>query len=350
MSTDVLISFDTTGSMQPCIREVRRKVKDTVERLFDSIEDLRIALVAHGDYCDGPRSYFELNFTTNQERLIEFINTAPNTNGGDSDEFYEYVFQQAQKLDWQADNRKFIFIADALPHGRIYSSGGRVYKLDWQEEVRKLADMNVNIYSVEALGDRNSYSFYEPVANMTNGRKVSLNQFADAVETIIAISYHNDGTKLQDYQEELTKTFRMNRSLAQVFNQLGASKHSTWIPPEASGLIPVAPYRFQVLHVDENTDIKSFVQETGATFRKGKGFYQFTKPEMIQENKEVVLINKKTGDMFSGAEARNFIGLPFGERGKIRPKITELYDVYVQSTSNNRKLMAGTGFLYENES
>lgn len=71
---------------------------------------------------------------------------------------------------------------------------------------------------------------------------------------------------------------------------------------------------------------------------------------MVQEHKEVILRNKRTGDMFTGAEARNFVGLPFGERGKIRPKLFDDYEVYIQSTSYNRKLIPNTKFLYENES
>src|SRR5689334_7304904 len=118
MTTDILISLDSTGSMASCIHEVRRKVKQTIPYLFANIPDLRIALIVHGDYCDEPRAFFQLDFTENQNALIDFVNNAPNTNGGDSDEFYEYVFYRAQQLDWKADNRKFIFIADALPHAR----------------------------------------------------------------------------------------------------------------------------------------------------------------------------------------------------------------------------------------
>ena len=53
--------------------------------------------------------------------------------------------------------------------------------------------------------------------------------------------------------------------------------------------------------------------------------------------------------MYTGGEARNFIGLPFGERGKIKPKLFDEYEVFIQSTSSNRKLMPETKFLYENE-
>ena len=191
MSTDILISLDSTGSMSPILSEARRKVSATVRRLFKTIDNLRIAIIVHGDYCDEPRAFFHLDFTTDVHALVDFVRTAPNTSGGDGDEFYEYVFERVQDFDWQADNRKMIFIADAEPHEVGYKYGAVTYYLDWKEEVKKIAAMGINIYSVEALGDRNSRSFYEPVAYMTNGKKVSLNQFTDAVETIIAISYHN---------------------------------------------------------------------------------------------------------------------------------------------------------------
>ncbi|HVG57982.1 MAG TPA: hypothetical protein VNA24_05465 [Hyalangium sp.] len=40
---------------------------------------------------------------------------------------------------------------------------------------------------------------------------------------------------------------------------------------------------------------------------------------------------------------------PPGETVRIRPASLEKYVVFVQSTSNNRKLMGGTRFLYEVE-
>ena len=102
-----------------------------------------------------------------------------------------------------------------------------------------------------------------------------------------------------------------------------------------------------MLHVDITTPINDFVRATGAVFKIGRGFYELTKPELVQERKEVVL-RDKTGDMFSGEKARTMIGLPFGVRGRIRPMKKDFgYDVFIQSTSANRKLLAGTRFLYE---
>ena len=46
---EVVFSFDTTGSMYPCLTQVRRKIKETVTRLLDEIPGIRIGIIAHGD-------------------------------------------------------------------------------------------------------------------------------------------------------------------------------------------------------------------------------------------------------------------------------------------------------------
>ena len=114
MATDIIISFDTTGSMSVCIGVVRAKVAETIDRLFSTIPELRIGIIAHGDYCDGKNMYRKVDLTDNQQSLVNFVKHVPNTNGGDYPEFYEYILQQVRvDFEWQADNKILIFIADA---------------------------------------------------------------------------------------------------------------------------------------------------------------------------------------------------------------------------------------------
>jgi len=116
----------------------------------------------------------------------------------------------------------------------------------------------------------------------------------------------------------------------------------------ADGLVPVDAARFQVLHVERKCSIKDFITENSLIFKTGRGFYEFTKPETISNKKEVVLVDKKTGDMFSGQEAFDMIGA--GGSGKVKPAALEEWGVFVHSTSYNRVLVADTGFLYEVDS
>jgi hypothetical protein len=138
--------------------------------------------------------------------------------------------------------------------------------------------------------------------------------------------------------------------MSQVFSTL--SGRNIKVKESPRGLVPVPAGRFQVLFIDEGGDkegISKFVKKQGLSFKEGCGFYEFMKPEMIQEKKEVVLVDNVTGDMFSGDKAREMIGLPYGMRRKIKPAAIVGYTVFVQSTSWNRKLIPGTRFLYEVE-
>ena len=47
------------------------------------------------------------------------------------------------------------------------------------------------------------------------------------------------------------------------------------------------------------------------------------------------------------AHTRDLLGLKGGAKDKFQPVALDKYRVFVQSTSYNRKLIGGTGFLYE---
>ena len=49
---DMVIAFDTTGSMAAYIDDVRHQVAEMIPRIFKDNEDLRLGIVVFGDYCD----------------------------------------------------------------------------------------------------------------------------------------------------------------------------------------------------------------------------------------------------------------------------------------------------------
>lgn len=137
----------------------------------------------------------------------------------------------------------------------------------------------------------------------------------------------------------------MSRGLNKIFNTMLDRKIDAI--EVASELRAVPPGRFQVLDVENDISIKAFVLENGLTFKTGRGFYEFTKTETIQAQKEIILMDRVTGDLFAGEAAREILGLPPGTTVRIKPSSLEKYIVFVQSTSANRKLIGGTRFLYE---
>ena len=169
---------------------------------------------------------------------------------------------------------------------------------------------------------------------------------------MLAICFREEGGEtLDNYETEGRARQGMNRELHRLFATLqgrdpagGAGDVGHGVA-RADGLVPVNPSRFQVLHIPARCSIKEFVQSNSLIFKTGRGFYEFTKPEIISAKKEVVLVDKETGDMFTGREAFSLVG--GGGSGRVRPADLEQWRVFVQSTSYNRVLLPATGFLYE---
>ena len=79
----------------------------------------------------------------------------------------------------------------------------------------------------------------------------------------------------------------------------------------------------------------------------GAAFYLLTKPEKaVQEYKLICIRDKKTGAVYSGPSARDLLNLPHYGTIKLAPGDHGEYEIYIQSTSVNRKLIAGTTVLY----
>jgi hypothetical protein len=98
--------------------------------------------------------------------------------------------------------------------------------------------------------------------------------------------------------------------------------------------------------VPREMEIKDFFEKVlHQTFKKGLGYYQLSKTEKVQPQKEIAILDKKNGHVYSGQNARNLLGIPHGEHIKLVPGAFGDYDVFIQSTSSNRKLVPGTNVL-----
>lgn len=126
---DMVIAFDTTGSMSAYIEDVKKHVKELIPELLNTNPDLMLSIVAFGDYCDMEsatefgKAYQCIDLTRNGNDLVDFTLNAQNTSGGDSDEFYELVLHKIlTETKWRPDaNKNILLIADAQPHSPGYS-------------------------------------------------------------------------------------------------------------------------------------------------------------------------------------------------------------------------------------
>lgn len=347
-SVDVVISFDTTGSMYPCLTQVRRRINEMIDQLFRKIPDLRVGIIAHGDYCDAYSTYVtrKLALTNDRDQLFAFVANVPPTGGGDAPECYELVLHETRQFIWGSGVKTLILIGDDIPHGPSYPSNTK--HLDWRNEIELLLKMGVNVYGVQALNRPYATPFYQEIARVTGGFHLRLDQFANVIDLVMAICYRQSNPEaLSGFEEEVIGRGRMNRSLDDVFRTLTGRTTPSALYTASSNLEAVPEGRFQIMEVDYDQLIREFVQTNGLVFQPGRGFYQLTKTETIQDHKEVVLREDRTGDLYTGSRARQLLGLPEHGSQRTKPIVPDGYTAFIQSTSYNRKLIGGTEFLYE---
>ena len=95
-------------------------------------------------------------------------------------------------------------------------------------------------------------------------------------------------------------------------------------------------------------DIKTFVEyHTGRPYEPGGTFYMLTKPEEVQDGKQILLRDRDRKAVYADAPYTVRAVLGFPERGKIKVKPGDhhTWEIFIQSKSTNRKLVRGTNVL-----
>lgn len=175
---DMVIAFDTTGSMARYIEAVRQEVAELIPRLFKDNDDLRLGIVAFGDYCDmeNPQrfgdAYQYILPTANANDLIKFVRSSKDTSGGDWPEFYELVIKKiVEETPWrEGSTRSVLLIADAIPHELGYSYENFVTgnQIDWRKEAQKAANKKIKIDTVTITDE----PWFKELSKLTNGVSV----------------------------------------------------------------------------------------------------------------------------------------------------------------------------------
>jgi Mg-chelatase subunit ChlD len=213
--TDYVIAFDTTGSMGGYIRDVKIHVSSLIPELFSNSEDLMMKIVAFGDYSDMEnekngvfgKAFQTSQLTDNQNDLINFVNTARNTGGGDAEEFYELVIKKiVEETPWRKNSKRVILlIADDNPHNVGYRSrGGIIYKIDWRQEARKAAGMGIQIDTINCGSTGNK--FRKELSEVTDGVNIDFKSQSKTTELIKATTYARSS------KESFTKSMSMAMS------------------------------------------------------------------------------------------------------------------------------------------
>lgn len=136
------------------------------------------------------------------------------------------------------------------------------------------------------------------------------------------------------------------RSTKNLFTPTQTGKRSDMLKTLAVVTDPYVVYQ-----ADANTPkeaIQPFIERaTGKPYVVGAGYYELVKPETIQASKKICLRTKPDGRLYSGTHDQvcRALGLPTGGDLKVGPAQLNDFEIFVQSTSVNRNVIAGQKVL-----
>lgn len=225
--TDMVIAFDTTGSMASYMGNVKKHVTALIPELLADNPDLKISVVAFGDYCDMESStyfgkaYQVLDLTNDENKLISFVEGAKITSGGDGDEFYELVIKKiTEETSWRkGSNKSVLLIADAQPHevGYSYKSIIQNNQIDWKKEAQKAANAGIVFDTLKIHPD---VQWYKKLSKITGGLCLDFKSSDKTANLVKALSLARGGatTKEKFEKEFATATASGDKEMTAVYS------------------------------------------------------------------------------------------------------------------------------------
>ena len=181
--------------------------------MFKANPDLKLGIVAFGDYCDMVdaqtfgNAYQCLPLTDNENEIMRFIKESKNTDGGDGDEFYELVIKKiTEETPWREGATKAVLlIADAEPHEVGYSFGQivRDSNINWENEAGKAAQLGIQFDTVSIHG----LSWYKQLSEITGGVSVPFRSDNKTAELIEAASLSRGGRKSREMFSDVIQCY-----------------------------------------------------------------------------------------------------------------------------------------------
>lgn len=243
---DMVVAFDTTGSMSSYIASVRKHVEKLIGDMFTNTPGLRMKIVAFGDYCDMKskgdfgRAYQTTDLTDNQNDLIRFVKEAQNTSGGDGDEFYELVIKKVvEETAWrEGSKRVFLLIGDDVPHSVGYSYSDIVInsQIDYKVEAKSALKRGIQIDTLRIHPKR---QWYQEVSTITGGVCMNFKN-ADRIGDIVEAATYLRGSKVEFMNKFKTASTRGEEDLVGAMKTMYMSSASTFDAEEKATLDSIA--------------------------------------------------------------------------------------------------------------
>ena len=331
--TYVAIVVDESGSMMSIRRDVVQNMNETFRTIQDKArdEETYVSLYTFASYVDRI-----LDRVSSESAGLEWRDSSYNPGGMTA--LYDGVGRAIQDLQMAPDaaHPETSFLVIVLTDGGENASKS-IRGPEFQRLLRETQRTDRWTYAFQcAPGDRRHIeALGVPSGNIREWQATSRGTIETRVATQSALGtyYSQRAAGVKSVQ-----TFYVTPDMSKVPQRDVQSR-----------LVDVRD-RFKALQVPREAEIEPFVRSMLGTYQPGSAYYQLTKPELVQKHKNVLLMVKGEKAIYSGAEARDLVGLPPGGDAKVKPGNFANYDIFVQSTSVNRKLVRGTTLLVEKRS
>lgn len=366
--------LDTTGSMG-WLREVMKKaLLARAEKLFRVFPGVEVALIFIGDDVNRNEKYSveTLPFTRDVKAIVSWMDKIGNSYGGGAQANYPLGLRAARQLNWAGDAVKLIeLVGDEKPQpdGFKYLDGTTC---DWRFEAQQLVNMGCSIDAVHCFPgmQRHTKWFYQELAGLGRGHYLPQDQFNDLeiialarIYTALSEDVTSANSPVGQFEEEIRSAGRYTIPVSNVFASMtGRKAAEVKRSRQAAGLVSVDSGQLQLLDVNvTETNVTDFLNNNGFVLKGGeavKRLYRYTgrrggksRKEKVQWYKDVVVRDVATGEFFSGDGVRKVLGLPLVCQRQdfeiTADMIPDGLDVFIESTSHNRKLERGNEVLVD---
>lgn len=338
MKNYIGISRDHSGSMASLSRAAARDYNDNIASIQEAASSQKQDTIVSVVECGGNHGIPIRRVITNSNvsTLQPLAESAYHTGGGTAlfDSIGELIEMFEQVPD--ANNQDVSFLIMAVTDGEEQHS--RKYN------ARSLA---AKIREKQAT-DRWTFVFRVPVGY---GRKLAALGIPDG--NILEWEQTTKGVQVASVatRSAFTDYYTARASGAKSTTKFYADLSNVTSKDVAVALTDISSdvLLWPVSAKDDGAAIRDFVENrlNGAPLLKGAAFYQLVKTEPeVQDHKRIIIRDKTTNAIYEGAAARKMLGLPTYGTIRLAPSDLGQFDLFIQSTSVNRKVNKGTQVLY----
>ncbi|MCF8019869.1 MAG: hypothetical protein K9L62_10760 [Vallitaleaceae bacterium] len=334
LQTHVAFCIDESGSIQGIVKPLVSAYNKNVDSIRDSVlaegQEASMTALAFGHRTLKHR----VLYVGQQVQTVEELKESDIRPSGMTP-LFDSVYRAIEKLEELDDGKEdTTFVISVITDG--------------QENSSRNPGVSATIHKMEEkiATDRWTFTFLVPNGNaiqFSRSYRIPMGNIQEwdektAVGTETAFIQTSRG--FTNYFASKSKGVKSTRSFYADVSDLTVRKARSELS-EITGSV-------EFINANVTCQIKQCILDAGKEWIKGAAFYQLVKTEKrVHPYKMVALRVKSSGKVYCGQKARDMLGigqatttvrLVPGDHGK--------FDVFIQSTSVNRKIPAGTEVLY----